>query len=127
MAKTASKKVASKKPVKKRVKRGRKPGAPNMSEAAREYLRENPSAGPKEVCEAVEKKTGMKLAPALVSNVKARMFGKKPGGKRGPKKSSGGGADQVSLSALLDARDFAAKCGGVDQAVAVLKTLDKLS
>ncbi|MEO1496486.1 MAG: hypothetical protein AAFV43_04985 [Planctomycetota bacterium] len=103
-------------------------GGPNKSEAIREYIKANPNAGPTEVCKELKKK-GLAVAPALVSNVKAaalRKAGKKPG-KRGRKPGRPAGvSDKVSLSSLVEARDFADKVGGVDQAQALLKALGKL-
>lgn len=110
----------------------KKAGGPNKSQAIRDYLKTKPQAGPTEIVKELKKK-GMTLTPALVSNVKAAMLGKKPGkkrrGKPGPKpgaKKAAAATDKVSLSALIDARDFVEKVGGVAQAQALLKALDKL-
>lgn len=102
----------------------KKSGGPNKSQAIRDYLKTHPNAGPTEVCKELGKK-GLKIAPALVSNVKAAMLGKKKGtGKRGRK--PGGKNDQVSLSALVEAREFVDKVGGIDKAEKILSALDKL-
>lgn len=118
----------------------KKAGGPNKSAAIREYLKTNPKAGPTEVGKELKKK-GITVAPALVSNVKAAMLGKKAGGKKkrrgkpGPKPGkrsvgrpagSGAASDKVSLSSLIDARDFADKVGGVEKAQELLKALGKL-
>lgn len=79
----------------------------------------------------------MDIAPALVSNVKAAMEGRKGGKKKrkgakpGPKPGRpagrpAGASDKVSLSSLIEARVFAEKVGGVEQAQALLKALGKL-
>ncbi|MEQ8849284.1 hypothetical protein [Botrimarina sp.] len=103
---------------------------PNKSAAIREYLADKPDAGPTEVVKELKKK-GIDVAPALVSNVKAALRGKKGGkkrkkskGKPGPKPRSG--ADTVSISSLIEARDFADKVGGVDKAQDLLRALGKL-
>ena len=111
----------------------KKAGGPNKSQAIRDYLKTHPKAGPTEVCKELKKK-GLTLTPALVSNVKAAMLGKKRGKKkrRGAKPGPKPGArtvasDKVSLSDLVAASDFAEKVGGVDKAKALLAALGKLS
>ncbi|TWU00155.1 hypothetical protein Pla108_11000 [Botrimarina colliarenosi] len=112
---------------------------PNKSAAIREYLKSKPDAGPTEVATELKKK-GIDVALALVSNVKAAMLGKKkkkkkrakPGPKTGAKSGRpvgrpAGATDKVSLSHLIEAQEFAAKVGGVDQAQSLLKALGKLS
>lgn len=99
----------------------RKSGGPNKSAAIRDYMKSHPGAGPTEVCRELKKK-GLTIAPALVSNVKAAMAGKKPG----KKKLGMRGGDTVSLSALVEAREFADRMGGVDNAQKILKALGKL-
>lgn len=116
----------------------KKASGPNKSAAIREYLKTHPDAGPTEVATELKKK-GIDVALALVSNVKAAMLGrkkkkkKKKGAKPGPKPGAGrvgrpaGPSDKVSLSHLIEAQEFAAKVGGVEQAQALLKALGKLS
>lgn len=108
-------------------------GGTNKSAAIREYLKSKPDAGPTEVRNELKKK-GIDVAPALVSNVKAAMLGKKrkkkaKRGKPGPKPGGARKAaatDKVSLSSLIEARAFAEKVGGVEQAQELLKALGKL-
>ncbi len=97
----------------------------NKSQAIRDYLKAKPEAGPTEVVRELKKK-GIKITPALVSNVKKAMNGGISTGKRGPKPGRRAAGDKVSINDLLTAKDFADSVGGVDQAVAVLKALDKL-
>ena len=114
----------------------KKASGPNKSEAIREYVKAHPDAGPTKVA-AELKKNGIDVALALVSNVKGTMLGKKkkkkkkkrvkPGPKTGRVGRPAGASDKVSLSALVEAREFAAKVGGVEQAQALLKALGKLS
>ena len=113
----------------------KKASSPNKSEAIREYLKSHPDAGPTEVATELKKK-GIDVALALVSNVKAAMLGrkkkkkKKKGAKPGPKTGRvgrpAGPTDKVSLAHLIEAREFAAKVGGVEQAQSLLKALGKL-
>ncbi|MEO0530387.1 MAG: hypothetical protein AAF266_07380 [Planctomycetota bacterium] len=112
-------------------------GGPNKSAAIREYLKSQPDAGPTEVCKELKKK-GLTIAPALVSNVKAAMLGKKGGKKkrgRKPGRPAGSGrkpgrpagaGDKVSLSSLIEAREFVDKVGGPEKAEELLKALKKL-
>lgn len=118
-------------------KRGGK-RANSKSAAIREYITAHPEAGPTAVCAALKAK-GVAISPAHVSNVKAAMARKakksagsassngharrKPGR---PGRASSAAVDAVSLSQLVEARNFAAHVGGVDQAVALLQTLAKL-
>jgi CelD/BcsL family acetyltransferase involved in cellulose biosynthesis len=118
----------------------KKASGPNKSAAIRDYLKTHPDAGPTEVATELKKKN-IDVALALVSNVKAAMLGRKkkkkkkksakpgpkPGGKTGRVGRPAGASDKVSLSHLIEAQEFAAKVGGVEQAQALLKALGKLS
>ena len=110
--------VAKKTAVKKKSR------GPNKSQAIRDYLKTHPKAGPTEVVNELKKK-GRKITPALVSNVKAAMLGKKRGAGRG-RGASIGKNDQVSLAALVEARDFVDRVGGIAKAEKILKALQKL-
>ena len=99
----------------------KKSGGPNKSQAIRDYLKSHPDAGPTEVCKELGKK-GLKIAPALVSNVKAAMLGKKSGGRR----VSISRGDTVNLGALVEAREFVDKVGGMKNAHKILAALEKL-
>ena len=94
----------------------------NKSQAIRDYLKKNPNAGPTEVCKELGKK-GLKIAPALVSNVKAAMLGKKKGLRRGQRIGKG---DTVSLAALVEAREFVDSVGGIAKAEKILAALQRL-
>ena len=114
----------------------------DKSEAIREYLNADPKAGPTKVVGELKKK-GMTVTVPLVSNVKSRMLakngkptrrGRKPGPKRrgrppGPQARRGRkpANEMVAVSRLLEARNFADKVGGVEQAVTLLQTLAKVS
>lgn len=107
----------------------KKASGPNKSQAIRDYLQANPKAGPTEVCQELGKK-GIKMTPALVSNVKRAMLGKKPGKKKVGRKAAGRPAaagDTVSVNALLEARAFVEKAGSIANAYQALKTLERLS
>lgn len=119
-------------PKKKRARR-----KVNKSGAIREYLRNNPEAGPTAVAAALKEKR-IVVSAAHVSNVKAAMQSKGANGssggaaggaagrKPGRPTRRGGSADSVSLAGLLEARKFAAQVGGVDSAVTLLQSLAKL-
>ncbi len=124
------------------AKKRKKKSGPNKSAAIREYAKAHPEAGPTEICKELKKK-GISVAPALVSNVKGAMLGRKPKARRKPGRRPGrpvgsvrkagrpaanaAANDKVSLSALLQARDFSEKVGGLDKAEAIIKALGKLS
>lgn len=107
----------------------------NKSQAIRDFADANPDAGPKAIVEGLAKK-GIKVAPALVSNVKTAAANKKAGGKKPGRKpgrpagstakAKAGSSDSVSLNALLDGQNFAEKVGGVEEAKKILTTLQKL-
>lgn len=104
-------------------------GGPNKSAAIRDYLANKPDAGPTEVVKELKKKN-IDVAPALVSNVKAALRGKKGGKRKGAKGKPGPKprftADTVSISSLVEAREFADKVGGVEKAQNLLRALGKL-
>jgi hypothetical protein len=121
----------------------RKTRANSKSGAARAYLKRKPEAGPAQVVAALKKK-GVEISPAQVSNVKARLRAERggdaataaadrngqpagrAGGKRRGRPPGRQVADNVSLDGLFQAREFADRVGGVDQASALLEALAKL-
>lgn len=112
----------------------KKAAGANKSAAIREYLKSHPDAGPTEVSGELKKK-GIEVALALVSNVKAAMLGRKKKKKKRAKSGltagrvgrPAGASDKVSLSHLVEAQEFSAKVGGIEQAHALLKALGKLA
>jgi hypothetical protein len=111
------------------TKKSRKPRANSKSGAVRAYYEKHPEAGPTEVANAL-KKQGIQISPAHVSNVKAGM--KRKAGMNGQASShrgrpARGGSDVVSLAGLLEARSFANRVGGVQQASELMAALVKLS
>ena len=122
--------------AKKKKKTGPKKGGVNKSSAIREFAKAHPKMGPTEVCRELKKK-GVSVTVSLVSGVLNRKKSKarrKPGRPPGTGRKLGrlvasatAANDKVSLSALLQARDFAEKVGGLDKAEAIIKALRKLS
>jgi hypothetical protein len=53
----------------------------NVSQAIRDYLKDNPNVGPKDAAKAVSEQLGKEVTPTYVSNVKSMSKGKS--GKRG--------------------------------------------
>lgn len=104
----------------------------NKSQAIRDYLGKRPSAGPKEVIEALGKE-GIDVSVGLVSNVKY-MSG--PGGgkkkkkvvkKKRPGRRPGRRArNDVATDALFRAKEFADSVGGIADAKRVLDALERL-
>src|SRR5690348_414154 len=111
--------------ARKKTRKPRKKRTINKSAAVRDHLAKNPAAGPTEVAAALTKQ-GVKITPAYVSTVKALLKkagtnAKASGGKRRgrPTRSSRGG-DVVSIAGLLEARRFAERVGGVENASRLL-------
>jgi len=99
----------------------------NKSQAIRDFVTDNPSAGPTEAATKLTETLGVKITPNNVSTVKFQM--KKDGAK--PTKKSRGGRPasangQVGFDEMMAAKDLAAKVGGVDQAKRALEALAKL-
>lgn len=122
--------MAKKKRAKKSAK---KKSGLNKSEAIRDYIKKNPQARNVDVVAALAK-TGIKVPPSQVSTVRAKMSGPKRKKKaKGTQRKAAGKAgrpaasDQVSVAALIQARRFAAEVGGVDEAISLLRTVEKLS
>src|SRR6478609_5672336 len=83
----------------------------NVSEAIRTYLAANPDVGPKDAAAAITQKTGKKVSPTYVSNVKSTMKGKgkkkthrgrKPGPKADHARQNGKGAlDLLTIEGFM--------------------------
>jgi hypothetical protein len=111
----------------------------SKSGAIRAYLKRKPEAGPTEIVNALKKK-GVAISPAHVSNVKAALRksaeangeaislgGNGSAARRGRRRGRKPAAqDAVSLGSLIEARAFAARVGGVEQARTLLAALAKL-
>jgi hypothetical protein len=119
------------------TKKTRRKRENSKSGAIRAYLKRKPDAGPTEIVNALKKK-GVAISPAHVSNVKAALrksaqvdgeviavgngiYGR-GGARRGRKRTP----DAISLGSLIEARAFAARVGGVEQARNLLTALAKL-
>lgn len=120
----------------------------NKSEAIRAYATENPNSSAKEIVEAMSKK-GIEVSAQTVATVKSKagikrtdrkpmiQRKKKPGrpakagrpakGKPGrPAKAAAASSDDVSVEALMAAKQLIAKSGTPEQAAAALKVIQKL-
>jgi hypothetical protein len=121
-------------------KKNRKLRVKSKSGAVRAYLKGQPDAGPTEVASAL-KKRGISISPAHVSNVKAAMrkadeSGKTSLGMKTLANAANGRAkrrkkkhapdDAVSLSSLLQARQFAKNVGGLEEASQLIDVLSEL-
>jgi hypothetical protein len=110
----------------------KKKAGPNKSDAIRALGKAKPDMGPTAICAELAKQ-GIKVTPSLVSNVLTKARGgsakrkKKVVRGRKPGRPAGVSKDTVSVGALLEAREFADKVGGIAKAEAILKTLGKLS
>lgn len=128
MAKKTVTRSANGSPKKKKKVKRRKV---NKSQKIRDYKAEHPDEGPTAIATALTKQ-GIKVVPAQVSNVLSnaskKKGGKKSVKKRGPKPGAKKAAanDKVSIGALIDARQFADKVGGVEAAKQLLNAVEKL-
>ena len=93
----------------------KKPERGERSKAVREYLKENPSASPKQVVAAL-KAQGMKISLGLVSVLK---YSKRPIGVKARNMDS-------SFDNLIRAKKFVDQVGGVGEALAAIKTIEML-
>ena len=94
------------------------------SQLIREYLAENPGAGPTAVSEAISR-TGIPVTAAFVSTVKStdRTKSKK---RRGGRPKGRAPSDTVSMDSLLKAKKLAEQMGGIEVAKAALDAYAKL-
>lgn len=109
----------------------KKKSAVNKSAAIREHLTNNPDAMPQDVSDALRKK-GIKVTSQVVSQVKYQMSKRNGAAKRpaSPAKSRNGNrasAIEKALPDLVLAKRFADQVGGVDNAIAAVDALGKLS
>ena len=111
--------------AKKKIATKGKNGEVNKSEAIRNYLSEQPKAGPKEITEVLGK-SGIVVTPSFVSTIKTAV-NKKKGGRK--KRSAGGGrstSDRFSMSMLVQAKKLADNMGGVEKAKDAVNALARL-
>ena len=103
---------------------------PSKSQAIRDCSAANPTFGPKEVAEALNKE-GFPVTPEYVSTIwsldkaKARK-GKKKAAAAARAASPAKSTDSLSLDALVSARKLAEQLGGIDQVQAAIDALKKL-
>ena len=118
------------------AKKTRRKRENSKSGAIRAYLKRKPEAGPPEIANALKKK-GIEISPAHVSNVKAALRKSDEANGDTPAAENGGPGrgrrgrkpapqDAISLGNLIEARAFATRVGGVEQARNLLAALAKL-
>jgi hypothetical protein len=107
----------------------RSAGGPNKAQLIRDYMKDNPQAGPKDVADAVNNQHGLKLSAQYVSTIKAldKKAGKKKLGRpKGSKAAAAPAAGADVISSLLQAKKLADAMGGVANAKMALDALAKL-
>lgn len=100
----------------------------SRSQAVRDYLQTNPSAGPAQIVEEL-KKQGIKISAALASQVKYKKRGRKaPRMVRrslgSARVASGGG---ISATDLIQAKKLTDALGGIDNVRKALALLEQLA
>ena len=101
----------------------------NKSQEIRDYVSENRTASAKEVVDALKKK-GIKVSAPMVANVKSKAG--LPRSRRGRPPLNGASKagrmknTDVALDTLIEAKRFVAKVGSTQQAVDVIRALEKL-
>lgn len=101
----------------------------NVSEAIRNYLKENPEVGPTAAAAAVSEQVGKKVTPTYVSNIKGLANGKgkpkgKPGRKPGRPKALGHAENNglVAIDVLLNLKHLIGQIGA-ERAKALIDVL----
>lgn len=108
-----------KKVVRKRVVKRK---GPNKADAVREALTANPKQKNSEIVAALAAKD-IKVAPSQVSNIRKKMFGG-TATRRVSKRTAGAKASgPLTLTSLLEAKAFANKVGGVENARKLVEAL----
>ncbi|MFO0870112.1 MAG: hypothetical protein U0935_14375 [Pirellulales bacterium] len=98
------------------------------SQAIRDYCSAHPEVGPKEIAAALNAQGYSKVTPAYVSTIKSLAKAKQSSAAagEGKVKVSRAAASNLSLDALLQAKQLAEKLGGIANAQAALDALAKL-
>jgi len=102
--------------------------AVSKSQAVRDYLKQNRSALPVAVSEAL-KAQGVDVDPKYVSNIKFKLGIKKRRKKAAPEAAAAEAPvakDAISLSALLEAKKLVAKLGSTEAAKKAILALAQL-
>lgn len=84
----------------------------NKSAEVRQYITDNPEAGPTEIAQALKR---LNITPNFVSNVKLKM-----------KSKNGKGKKAADFGSLVAAAQFIKSCGGVDNAKEALRVAEEV-
>jgi len=101
----------------------------NKSQEIRDYVSANRTASAKDVVDALKKK-GIKVSAPMVANVKSKAGltrnrrGRPPGSTSAKAGRIKGG--DVALDTLIEAKRFVTKVGSAQQAIDVIRALEKL-
>jgi hypothetical protein len=101
----------------------------NKSQAIRDYKKEHPTAGPKEIAEALGQQgitTTAGFVSTILSNARRKAGKGKRKGTRRAAKAATSSRDTGSLETLMQAKRLADKMGGVAEAQAALEALAKI-
>jgi len=106
----------------------------NKSQEIRDFVKANRSASAKDVVEALKQK-GIKVSAPMVANVKSKSGLTRSRRGRPPGRPSSNGVSKVkrrangndiALDTLIEAKRFVAKVGSTQQAVDIIRALEKL-
>lgn len=107
----------------KKAGRGRGRSGTNKSQAIRDYIQQNPDAGPTAVAEGLNAREGWKISAAYVSTIKNKL--KQPATTR--KRGSAAKESGLSEKSLMQAKELCKQAGGINQAKAALELLARLT
>jgi hypothetical protein len=108
------------------AKRGRRKGGVNKTQVIKDMLAADPSASPKVVSADLATK-GIKASPTYVSSIKSKLKGSHGRKRKGKKRRARDKGDAISIEALVEAKRFADKLGGVGKVKAIFDALAKLN
>ncbi len=110
-------------------------GGISKSDMIRTTSAENPTAGPTEIANLIQKVHNVKVSPAMVSTVLSQdrsrgnapaRRGRPPAAKKAGRPRSNSSGDRMSVDALVRIKKLADEMGGVEEARRALDALSQI-